>query len=50
MLPELRREQEWTRKTKYEGPEPSKKRVAKKRSGKQPVKQLAKRKRQQGVN
>jgi hypothetical protein len=46
MPPELRREEERTRRTKYEGPEPSKKRITKKRSGKQP----AKRKRQQGVN
>jgi hypothetical protein len=45
MLPELRREQERTRRTKYEGPEPPKKRATKKHGGKQPVKQLAKRKR-----
>jgi hypothetical protein len=50
MPPELRREQERTRRTKYEGPEPPKKRVANKRSGKQPAKQPAKRKRQQSVN
>src|SRR5439155_10680069 len=46
MPPELRREEERTRRTKYEGPEPSKKRITKKRSRKQP----AKRKRQQSVN
>ena len=52
MLPELRREQERTRRTKYEGPEPPKKRATKKHSGKQPVRQLTKRKRkrQQGLN
>src|SRR5277367_2735485 len=50
MLPELRQEQERTCRTKYEGPEPPKKRATKKRSGKQPVKQPAKRKRQQSVN
>jgi hypothetical protein len=50
MPPELHREQERTCRTKYEGPEPPKKRATKKRSGKQPVKQPAKRKRQQGVN
>src|SRR5207244_2478118 len=44
------RKQERTRRTKYEGPEPPKKRVTKKRSGKQPVKQPAKRKRQQSIN
>ena len=46
MPPELCREEERTRRTKYEGPEPFKKRVTKKRNGKQP----AKRKRQQAVN
>ena len=46
MPPELRREEERTRRTKYEDPEPSKKRITKKRSRKQP----AKRKRQQSVN
>ena len=50
MPPELRREQERTRRTKNEGPELPKKRATKKRSGKQPVKQPAKRKRQQSVN
>jgi hypothetical protein len=50
MPPELRREQEWTRRTKYEGLESSKERATKRRSGKQPVKQPAKRKRQQSVN
>src|SRR6266516_2983511 len=46
MPPELCREEERTRRTKYEGPEPFKKRITKKRSRKQP----AKRKRQQRVN
>jgi hypothetical protein len=50
MPPELRRERERTRGTKYEGREPPKKRATKKRRGKQPVKQPAKRKRQQSVN
>jgi hypothetical protein len=50
MPPELRREQERTRRTKYEGPEPPKKRAVKKRSGKQALKRPAKRKRQQIVN
>ena len=50
MPPELCREQERTRRTKYEGPEPPKKGATKKRSGEQPVKQLAERKQQQSVN
>src|SRR5437764_10989455 len=50
MPPELRREQERTCRTKYEGPEPAKKCATKKCSRKQPVKQPAKRKRQQSVN
>ena len=47
MLPELHREEEWTRSTKYEGPETSKKCITKKRSGKQPAKR---KRRQQDVN
>ena len=47
MLPELRREEERTRSTKYEGPETSKKCITKKRSGKQPAKRN---RRQQDVN
>jgi hypothetical protein len=50
MPPKLRRKQERTRRTKYKGPEPSNKRAAKKRSGKQALKRPAKRKRQQIVN